>query len=69
MSGKGGTPRKHPGVRGPRPDRKAQRQLEAKERQARYDAERDRRLAQQLEASAERTLTDIAKLRGKTRMR
>ena len=69
MSGKGGKPRKHPGVRGPRPDRRAQRQMEAKERQARYDAERDRRLAQQLEASAARTLTDIAKLRGKTRTR
>lgn len=29
MSGKGGKPRKHPGVKGKRPDRKAQRREEA----------------------------------------
>jgi hypothetical protein len=34
MSGKGGKPRKHPGVKGKRPDRKAQRREEAIERGA-----------------------------------
>jgi hypothetical protein len=34
VSGKGGKPRKHPGVRGVRPDRKAQKRADAEARNA-----------------------------------
>ena len=68
MSGKGGKPRKHPGVRGRRPDRKATRQLEANERQARYDTDKALELAQRLGASTE-LLGEISKVRAKARKR